>query len=67
MMYNFAASNIQSNMIMEIMSPTRNTVGRRIVRASSAFKAWSIGNREKPKSEILTIEEFERRVKNGAL
>ncbi|MBR3414014.1 MAG: hypothetical protein IKG81_15145 [Bacteroidales bacterium] len=52
---------------MEIMSHRKNMAGHRMVRVSSAFKAWSIGKREKPKSEILTIEQFERRIKDGTL
>ncbi len=52
---------------MEIMPQRKNTTGHRMVRVSSAFKVWSIGKREKPKSEILTIEQFERRIKDGTL
>ena len=40
---------------------------QRIAHVSSAFKVWTDGKREKPKSEILTIEEFERRIKDGTL
>ena len=49
------------------MSQRKNTAGHRMIHVSSAFKAWSIGKRKKPKSEILTIEQFEHRLKDGTL
>ena len=51
---------------MEIQGRIRPE-GQRVASVVSAFKCWSSGNREKPKSEVMTIQEFERRAKDGTL
>lgn len=37
------------------------SLNNRTARVSSAWKTWTTGNREKPKSEVMSIAEFERR------
>ena len=36
-------------------------------RVSSAWKAWTVGNRQKPETKVMSIAEFYQRVKNGTL
>ena len=34
---------------------------------SSAWKAWTVGNRQKPETKVMSIAEFYQRVKDGTL
>ena len=51
---------------MTTMTARTNPTRRRMARVISARVRLS-GRSDKPKSEILTIEEFERRAQNGTL
>ena len=51
---------------MTTMTARMNSIGHRTARVISARVRLS-GRTDKPKSEILTIEEFERRMQNGTL
>lgn len=51
---------------MATMTARTNLTGHRMARVVSARIRLS-GRTDKPKSEILTIEEFERRAQNGTL
>ena len=62
----FARVNDKTTKDMEATTARMSQTGRRTARVISARVRLS-GRTDKPKSEILTIEEFERRAQNGTL